>query len=303
MIACFDIGGSFIRYGLAGEDGLVAEAGRVATPTGSFSDFTAAMSAALDQMDAGPDAVLSLSLAGVFDPGTGVSTIANVPCCHGRPLASDLREALGRAVLIANDADCFALAEARLGRGAGFDNVFGIILGSGVGGGIVLNGKLVRGLGGITGEWGHGPVVDPGAGGLAPELEPVACGCGLTGCLDPVGSARGLERIDAALTGGHRRAPEILAAWHAGEPGAARVATVFVEQIARALATIVNVLGPAIVPVGGGLANDAGLIAAIDTRTRAMILARRDTPLVVPGDRRHDGGLVGAGLLAREASR
>lgn len=300
MIACFDIGGSFIRYGIAAPDGMVTEAGRVATPGHDFDLFCDALNDALTAMGTAPDAVVSISIPGVFDPATGISTLANVNCCHGRKLADDLSEALGRPVSITNDADCYALAEARLGAGRGHRNVFAIILGSGVGGGLVLNGTLVQGHGGIAGEWGHGPVVDPTAGGLTDRIGPIPCGCGLVGCLDPVGSARGLERIDAKLNRGSRDSLAILAAWKEGEAEAGETVTIYVEHVARALSVMKNTFGPSIIPAGGGLAGNARLIAAIDERVRGMVLGHPPVPLVVPGTRRHDGGLVGAALVAMD---
>lgn len=298
MSYCFDIGGSFIRFGTPGPDGLVAEAGRVATPAEDFEVFAAALAEAIAAMPRQQDAVASISLAGIVDPASGKSVIANVPCCNGRLLQRDLATALRRPVLVTNDADCFALAEARLGVGRGHANVFAIILGSGVGGGIVLNGDLVRGFGGVGGEWGHGPIVDPTAGGLTGPIGPFPCGCGQSGCLDTVGGARGLERLYAAMHGTRRGSDAIIADWRAGEPAARQTVQVFIEHLARALSVAVNTLGASIVPVGGGLASARDLIAALDARLRQMTLADYPEALVVPGARHADGGLVGAGLVA-----
>ena len=303
MTACFDIGGSFIRYGVADPDGHVAERGRVATPRDDFGAFAGALRGALSAMEAAPGAQVSIAMAGVFDPDTGRSAVANVPCCSGRPLAADLGAALGRRVRVVNDADAFALAEARLGAGQGHRNVFAIVLGTGVGGGVVLDGALVSGAGGIAGEWGHGPIVDPTAGGRTTRIPPFACGCGQVGCLDAVGGARGLERLERALGGPGRDSGAVLDAWDGGEPLAAETVGLFLAYLSRALSVIVNTLGPSVVPVGGGLAGHARLIAALDREVRALILRRVETPLVVPGRFRADGGLIGAALAAADGRR
>jgi len=300
MIACFDIGGTYIRYGLSNGRGAVPESGRTATPRDDFAAFVAALEDALGAMQAPVGAAVSISLAGFADPHDGAAVVANVPCLNGRRLAAELGHRLGRAVSVTNDADCFALAEALEGIGRGHRNVFAIVLGSGVGGGLVIEGKLVAGHGGVAGEWGHGPIVDPGAGGLVAPMERVKCGCGRMDCLDPVGSARGLERLHAMRTGVSLDSAGIVGAWMEGDAAAAHTVEIHVEHIARVLGLLVNVTGVSIVPVGGGLAGAPQLIAAIDSRVRALALAGHRSPLVVPGTQATTGGLTGAALAARQ---
>ncbi len=300
MIACFDIGGSFIKYGVPEADGLVPELGRVKTPGEDYDAFVAALETAIAAMP-GPVDIVSIAIAGFVDTGSGRAVIANIPSVNQRVLQPDLDKRLGRKVVITNDADCFALAESRHGVARGKTNVFAIILGSGLGGGLVIGGHLVRGHDGIAGEWGHSPIVDPLAGGLLNRpLPEIACGCGRKGCLDTFGGARGLERIDFALTGEHRDSSAVLAAWRDGDAAAERAVAVYVENLARALNLIVNTVGIDSVPVGGGLASAPDLIGRIDARVRELVLAPRDVPLVVPGARAVDGGLVGAALAGAE---
>ena len=195
-------------------------------------------------------------------------------------------KALGIPVQVLNDADCFTLAEARAGAGRGHRNVFGIILGSGVGGGIVLDGQLISGAGGFAGEWGHGPVIrDPA----------FACGCGQVGCIDTIGSARGLERLHHHLTGQSLTSVDIVHRWKAGE---AQAVALWLDLLSGPLAMLVNVLGPDIVPVGGGLGTEPGLIAALDVAVRQRILRNTTVPLVVPAQVSADAGLVGAAAAA-----
>lgn len=295
MITCFDIGGSFIRHGLLQEDGSVAESGRVATPGNDFQAFVTAIRTCASA-DNGP---ISISLAGAFDERTGIADVANIPCLHKRTVKADLGAALNRPVLITNDANAFALAEAVDGTGRGKPVVFGIILGTGVGGGLVVNGHLVTGFGGIAGEWGHGPIIDPTAGGQLEGLTHYPCGCGQTGCIDAVCSARGMEKIHRTLHGAALSSKDITSAWHDGDAQATRTVEAFATLLSRALSVLVNTLGPDVIPASGGLSGDEVLLALIDRKTRDLVLAHYADPLVIKGQFAENGGLRGAGIVAR----
>ncbi len=273
MILAFDIGGSRIK---AARDGVML--GEVATPLHDFAAFVAALRGFV----VGGERGVAISLTGVV-PMVGRAKVANIPCLDGRELAVDLRAALGLPVLLLNDADCFALAEVAQGAGRGHRNVFAIILGSGVGGGLVIDGRIVQGAGGYAGEWGHGPVIQ------SPAL---ACGCGQVGCLDTVGSARGLERLHLLATGEAADSVAILARWVGGEAVAA--VDQWLGLVSGVLAMVVNLTGASVVPVGGGLANVGPLIAALDLAVRARILRATDAPLVVVAQVSADAGLIGA---------
>ena len=269
----FDIGGSRIRAARNGE-----ALGEVTTPADRTA-FVAAIAGFLTPQDR----ALAISIAGVVDPATQAIKVANIPCIDGTALGPDLEAALGRRVLVLNDADCFVLAELAQGAARGHRNVFGIILGSGVGGGLVIGGRLVQGAGGYAGEWGHGPVIrDPA----------LPCGCGQTGCLDTVGSARGLERLHEHLTGEVIGSVEVMRRWRGGRPMPA--VNLWLDLVAGQLAMVVNLVGASVVPVGGGLSNDRALIAALDRAVRARILRRLDQPLVVVAEAGPDAGLIGA---------
>jgi N-acetylglucosamine kinase len=276
MIACFDIGGSAIRY--APFDGRLGAVQSVPTPTHDFAAFCHALATLTDGAEG-----VAIALAGVVDPHDSRIQCANIPCLHGRVAAFDLAAALGLPVRIANDADCFALAEAREGAGRGHANVFGIILGTGVGGGLVLDGRLIPG----AGEWGHGPVATPR----------FACGCGQAGCLDTVGGARGMERLHGHLHGQQLASTAIVAAWLAGDDDAARTIDLYVDLLAGPLAMLVNTLGATVLPVGGGLSNCVPLIALLDRAVRARILRMTDTPLLVPAQSGAESALLGAAWL------
>ncbi|NMA98432.1 MAG: ROK family protein [Phyllobacteriaceae bacterium] len=297
MITCFDIGGTTIKAALAVEPGSLRPIGRVATPRDDFALFAASISQLIDEGGAPAGAPVAISVTGVVDPETGITTVANIPCIDGRALSADLGALLGRQVLVANDADCFALAEAHAGAGQGHRVVFGAILGTGVGGGLVADGKLFRGAGGLSGEWGHGTIVATTTRAAPHNLPHFACGCGLSGCLDTVGGARGLERLHRHLQGTDLASTAVIEAWGNGDNAAAATVDLYVELVAGPLALVVNVIGPDIIPVGGGLGNSAPLIARLDEAVRAGILRRVDRPLVVPAQLTVDAGLIGAASL------
>lgn len=296
-IVCFDIGGSAIKGATAGSQTALEPLGRVATPLDDFDAFVAALAGMAARAPFGSP--VAISTTGVIDPATGIITAANIPCIHGRPLAAELGARLGRAVRVANDADCFALAEAGAGAGRGHRIVFGAILGTGVGGGLVIDGRIVTGAGGFAGEWGHGPVAATRAGDPPVDVPRFPCGCGLSGCADTIGGARGVERLHRHLHGVDLSSTGIVGAWLAGDAAAARTIEVQVDLLASPLALVVNVVGAHIVPVGGGLGRAHEFIARLDGEVRKRVLRRADRPLVVPGEIAIEAGLVGAALLAR----
>lgn len=303
MITCFDIGGSAIKSAAAGADGQIGELRRVPTPAHDFAAFSAAMKQLIAA--GGPSRGVAISIAGVIDPADGRIKCANIPCIDGRTLAADLAAELGLPVWIANDADCFALAEAQAGAGRGHANVFGLILGTGVGGGLVIDGRLIGGPGGFAGEWGHGPVA-PHYAGTPPQAIPrFACGCGQTGCLDAIGGARGLERVHAALHPGVSPldSRQIIDAWQDGDANAARTIDCFVDILSGPLAMLVNTIGASVLPVGGGLSNSAPLIAMLDQAVRARILRKTGAAIIVQGQSGAEPGLIGAAWLGLAESR
>ncbi len=297
MTICFDIGGSAIKAARITTSGTLIPLGTRPTPLQDFAAFCAEMKDL-----AGPvaqDGPLSIAITGVIDPADGRIKCANIPCIDGRFLAADLSHALGRGVIVTNDADCFAMAEARAGAGRGHRVVFGIILGTGVGGGVVVSGQLIEGAGGFCGEWGHGPILARQAGDPPVPIPAFACGCGQSGCVDTIGGARGLERLHHHLTGAALTSLEITEAWRAGAPQAEATLGCYLELIAPPLALCVNVLGADIVPVGGGLAQEHAMLARLDKAVRARVLRPAETPLVVPGQCPGNPGLVGAALRAK----
>ncbi len=164
MITCLDIGGSAIKAAVARSATAIEALARVRTPTEDFDGFVEAVRAMLAYSPAEAGSTVAIAITGVIDPKSGRMKCANIPCIDGRDLARELQMNLGRPVVIGNDADCFALAEAMAGAGRGHEIVFGAILGTGVGGGLVIGGKIITGPGGYAGEWGHAPVAATQAG-------------------------------------------------------------------------------------------------------------------------------------------
>ncbi|MFD1747551.1 ROK family protein [Rhizobium helianthi] len=300
MIVCFDIGGTAIKGAFAYSEDDVRPVPRQPTPINDFTAFVAVLKSVIAQAGEKPSCV-AISIAGVIDPDTGQAVVANVPCIHGRRLSQDLEDELGLPVLIANDADCFVLAEAGVGAGRGHRVIFGVILGTGVGGGLVIDGRLINQEGGFAGEWGHGPVAATEAGNHPARLPRFQCGCGLAGCLDAVCSARGMEKLHHHLHGQSLTSEAIIAAWESGDQQALRTLEVYIDLLTGPLALVANVTGATIIPVGGGLSNAERLIGEIDLAVRSKILRKFDRPLVVRAQCRIEPGLMGAAVLGLNA--
>ncbi|MDA4847991.1 ROK family protein [Hoeflea poritis] len=298
-IYCLDIGGSFIKLATGNGDDL-QEVEAVATPPeyGAFIDRTADLLAAAG---IGPRDRLGVSIAGSIDVDNGSVHAAQLPFLASVDFGSDLGAAIGvrlgtplkSAIRIENDADCFALAEATFGAGRTFDNVFAIILGTGVGGSQVYRGELIRGFGGSAGEWGHGPFIqkqDPSTPGFVPQF---ACACGQKGCINTMGGARGLEAMHAAAGNPLRDSKAIIDGWAGGDTACTATVASYVSLLTDALAVTLNITGAEIVPVGGGLSSATALISAIDSGVRHKVLRPRPEPLVIRGQTGQNGGLWG----------
>lgn len=298
---CADIGGSHMKFGLSAGPGLVRAAGQIRTPAQDWDAFRDALAGAVTRLDPGGRLPLAVSVAATLDRDSGRAISANIPCLAGHDLPDALAALTGRAVVVANDADSFALAEASVGAARGHHTVFALILGTGVGGGLVVGGTNLAGPGGVVAEWGHGAIARTKVtlpDGTVVTLPRFACGCGRTGCLDTIGGARGMERLHHHLTGVPLNSYQLLDRWEAGCMQAGRSIALWIELLAEPLGFLTNVLGTTLMPVGGGLAARTALIGALDRAVRARTLYPFTQPLVVPGQHRRNGGLVGVSVLA-----
>ncbi|MFN0058100.1 MAG: ROK family protein [Planctomycetota bacterium] len=227
---------------------------------------------------AGPDATIGVGMPGAFSRRTGLVKNSNTQCLNGRPFELDLERALGRSIVCENDANCFALSEARDGAGRGYRVVFGVILGTGVGGGIVIDGSIHRGPNHVAGEWGHS-VFDRN------ELDPIAadCYCGKRGCVETVLCGAALRADHLAQQGGDAalEASAIAAAAARGDAGAGATLARYGARLGRALANVVNVLDPDVIVLGGGLSAIPSLPADARAALGEHIFGDAfDTPIV-----------------------
>jgi fructokinase len=252
-----DLGGTKIEGIALAESGEQIGRRRIPTPRGNYEATLLALKGLVVDLERelGQTGSVGLGHPGALSPATGLIKNANSIWLNGQPLGTDLARVLERPVHLANDADCFALSEATDGAAAGAAVVFGVIVGTGTGGGIVINGRLVAGANAIAGEWGHNALPRPRAG----EWPGPPCYCGRTGCVETFLSGPGLARDYRESGGADVNAREVVAAANAGETLATECLARYVDRMARALAAIINVLDPHVIVLGGGLSNVAQL--------------------------------------------
>jgi fructokinase len=271
-----DLGGTKIAGIALGADDATLDEVRVPSPRGDYRATLAAIAAVVGDLEgrAGSQGSVGVGVPGAISPVTGRMQNANSVWLNGQPLAEDLSTALGRPVRIANDANCFALSETRDGAARGARSVFGVIIGTGCGGGIVLDGRLLDGPNGVGGEWGHNPL--PWAS--ASEHPGPACWCGRRGCIETWVSGPGLAADHTAVTGRQLTAEEIAAAAGAGERAAQATLARHADRLARSLAHVVNMIDPEVITLGGGLSQMKTLYAALPALMARHIFA--DRPVV-----------------------
>jgi fructokinase len=262
-----DMGGTKIEAIALDDDGATVARERILTPSGDYAatiEATRGLVLAIERRLGGTGSV-GVGTPGALSPKTGLIKNSNSAVLNGKPLDRDLSAALARPVRLENDANCFALSEAVDGAASHGRVVFGLILGTGVGGGIVVDRKLISGCNRIAGEWGHNPL--PWATGS--EQPGPQCYCGKRGCIETFLSGPALERQYCDLAGVGLAAQQVAAAADAGEQGALECLGVYRDRLARSLAVVVDILDPDVVVLGGGLSN----IAGIYTNIRASIEA------------------------------
>jgi fructokinase len=284
-----DLGGTKTE-GVILEDGRETFRERAATDASGYEAVLAGIERLYRRMvQAADDAphTLGIGTPGAVSRRTGLLKNSNTTCLNGMPLAGDLRARLGRDLAIENDANCFALAETLQGAGRGQRVVFGVIMGTGCGGGIVIDGRVHGGLQSIAGEWGH-TVIDPAG---------PPCYCGARGCVETFISGSGLENRYAERTGIRRPVDGIVAAWRAGDPAATATMDAFFARFGQAVANLIAVLDPDVVILGGGLSNIDELYGrGVDEVRQRVFSDTLETPIV-----RHrlgdSAGVIGAALV------
>jgi fructokinase len=290
-----DLGGTKIEAAVLGDDGAVRARRRVATPRDDYDATLRSIAVLVEDLEAemGSAAVVGVGMPGTISPATGLVKNANSVWLNGRPLAEDLRRILARPLRFANDANCFALSEAVDGAAAGAGAVFGVIVGTGTGGGVVVHGRIWTGPNAIAGEFGHNPLPWPNLDeGPGPQ-----CYCGQTGCIETYLSGPGLSRDHERATRQSLDAAEIAVRAASGDIAAEATLRRYEDRMARALASVVNVLDPDVIVLGGGLSNLSRLYVTVPRLwTRYVFSDRVDTRLVSPrhGD---SSGVRGAAWL------
>ena len=251
-----DLGGTKIE-GIALDGSHEVARTRVETPRDDYPATIEAVAALVEELEprAGPRGSVGVGIPGTFSRVTGLVKNANSVWLIGRPLLADLERRLGREVRMANDANCFARSEAADGAGAGADVVFGVIVGTGTGAGIVARGDVLTGPNGIAGEWGHNPLPWP----TDDERPGPACYCGRQGCIERFLSGPGMQADYERATGRVRRPADIVADAQAGDRAALDALARYEQRMARALASVVNVLDPDVIVLGGGMSNITSL--------------------------------------------
>jgi fructokinase len=252
-----DLGGTKIEALALDEWGQRLTRRRIPTPADDYQATLLAVAGLIQRVEqeTGRRGTVGIGTPGSLSPASGLIRNANSTCLNGNPLQQDLERLLARPVRLANDADCFALSESIDGAGQGYASVFGVIIGTGVGGGIVINGSLIPGANRIAGEWGHNPLPWPGAA----ELPGVACYCGKRGCIETFLSGAGLAADYHRETGVSISGVALSERLAQQEQAAQRVMARYEDRLARSLAAVINLLDPEAIILGGGLSNVARL--------------------------------------------
>ena len=290
-----DLGGSKIEAAALDGQGLIRGRRRVATPADDYPGTLRAIRELVEALERelGERGTVGIGMPGALSPLTGLVKNANSTCLIGQALDRDLAAALGRPVRLANDADCFALSEAVDGAAAGAATVFGAILGTGVGGGVVVRGRLLTGPNAIAGEWGHSPLPWP----RDDERPGALCYCGKQGCIETFVSGPGLARDHAASAGEALSAVEVAEHALAGDARAEATMRRYEDRLARALATVINLIDPHVIVLGGGLGQIPRLYQRVPALWGAYVFSDAVATRLVPPRYGDSSGVRGAAWL------
>lgn len=287
-----DLGGTKIEGVVLSSDSNIEPLCRIRVPTEQqhgYQHIINQIALLVEKMKA--EVGTTPSKIGFGTPGAlnrqGLLKNSNTTCLNDKPLAVDIANKLGIEVALQNDANCFALTEAIFGAARGCDTVFGVIMGSGVGGGIVVQNKVLRGYQSIAGEWGHNT--------LEPNGE--QCYCGKRGCVETVISGLALERFHRKSTGESKHLPDIVAAAEQGDPGALRTIDYLCENFGRAIAVVINILDPECIVLGGGVSNVPALYSKGIEAARNHVFNNELATKIVKNQLGDSAGVFGAALL------
>jgi fructokinase len=291
-----DLGGTKIEAIALGPAGEVVDRQRVATPSGDYAGTLAAVAGLVRAVEEGlghADNTIGIATPGALEAGTGRLKNSNSTCLNGQTLHADLEAVLHRPIRLANDANCFALSEAVDGAAAGAGVVFGVIVGTGTGGGVVVHGRVLTGPNAIAGEWGHNPLPWP----RGDELPGRPCYCGKSGCIETWLSGPGFL-ADHRLHGGQGdSAQEVVAQAMAGDALAQDSLQRYEDRMARALASVINLLDPHVIVLGGGMSNIQRLYQNVPKRWGAYVFSPTVKTRLVSPQHGDSSGVRGAAWL------
>jgi fructokinase len=289
-----DLGGTKIEALVLGAAGETLFRRRVETPAQDYSlilDCIAQLVSAAED-EAGQPVSVGIGLPGALSPATGLLRNSNTACLNGQPIGADLAARLRRPVRIENDANCFALSEALGGIARGRKVVFGVIVGTGTGGGIVVDGKLLSGPHAIGGEWGHNPLP-----WLREEDGKPPCYCGKLACIETFLSGPGLARNYRTRFGASLTSREIVAAALAGEHSCSLMMDAYHDQMARALAHLINILDPDAIVFGGGMSNIESIYREVPVRLPEYVFSDYVATPLLKAEHGDASGVIGAAML------
>lgn len=300
-----DLGGTKIEGLALADDGRELARRRITAPRGNYDDTVQAIVDLVAELESAvaagtPDAVarqarptVGIGIPGAISPASGLIKNANSTWLNGHPFESDLARALARPVRLANDANCFALSEATDGAAANAAVVFGVIIGTGTGGGLVVNGRVVVGANAIAGEWGHNPMPAP----QDDERPGPECYCGRFGCIETFLSGPGLVRDYIVHGGEDVAAIDIAARAGRGDARASACLDRYERRLARALASVINVVDPDVVVLGGGLSNISRLYDRVPALWAEHVFSDRVATQLRPARHGDASGVRGAAWL------
>ena len=290
-----DLGGTKIEAVAIADDGTERVRRRIASPRGDYGRTLEAVTGLVRaiEVESGARGTVGLGIPGTSSPATGLVKNSNSTWLNGRPLVEDVSRLLDRPIRFANDANCFALSEATDGAAAGAGVVFGVIVGTGTGGGVVIDGHVLVGANAIGGEWGHNPL--PAARGVESPGPP--CYCGRSGCIETFLSGPALERDYAESGGARLTAKEIAGRAASGDALADAALARYEERMARALASVINLLDPHVIVLGGGLSNIERLYERVPTLWSPHIFSDVVVTRLVRAKHGDSSGVRGAARL------
>ena len=292
-----DLGGTKIEGVLMATDGGIERRLRKSTPKNDYRAILQTIAALVAELEQNQPAKVGICTPGSLSRQTGLLRNSNSICLNGQPLKADLETLLSRELRIANDANCLAISEAMDGAAAGESIVFAVIIGTGAGGGIAINGKSHDGRNELGGEWGHMPL----PWRAADEMPGPPCYCGRHGCNETYISGTGLENHHTAATGKRATAIEIIQMAEAGDTIAQQTLAQYEQRLARALAVIINFLDPDIIVLGGGLSNVSRLYANLPSLILPWIFGGEYTTPIRPAHHGDSSGVRGAAWLWNDA--